>query len=406
MNYDSILVRYGEIALKGKNRHRFEDQLLRNIRNVLWNFDQIKLSKTFGRIYIQLNGAPYEVIMEKIKNIFGIVSFSPVMKANLELNEIKFTALTLLHSLVPYPKTFKVETKRPYKRFPLRSPEISNEIGAHLLQNTENLTVNVHEPDAIVHIEIREEGVFLYSEVVQGAGGMPGGSSGKGLVLLSGGIDSPVASWFAMKRGLQVEGIHFHTFPMTTEESLQKVLDLAQILSRFNGQFWLHLVPFLDIQKEIKKHAPESYNITIMRRMFLRIAKSLAESRNALALVTGESLGQVASQTLESMNTINHVVTFPILRPLITMDKLEIIEVARRIGTYRVSVRPFDDCCSLFVPRNPATKPTVRRAEFAEKNMEVEALIADAINKTKTVLITPNDKYEAKDFLLTDIREL
>ncbi|WP_339063529.1 tRNA uracil 4-sulfurtransferase ThiI [Tepidibacillus marianensis] len=404
MEYDSILVRYGEIALKGKNRYRFEDRLLRNIRNVIRNFDQVKLNKTFGRIYITLNGAPYEMIINKLKNVFGVVSFSPVMKADRNIDDIKSVALYLLKELKPFPKTFKVETKRPYKSFPLRSPEVSNEVGAHLLQNTKNLTVNVHEPETIIHIEIREEGVFLYSEVIQGAGGMPGGSSGKAMVLLSGGIDSPVASWFAMKRGLQLEGIHFHTYPVTTEESLQKVLNLAQMLSQYSGQFRLHLVPFLDIQKQIKKHAPESYNITIMRRMFLRIAESLAEKSKALALVTGESLGQVASQTLDSMYTINHVVHTPILRPLITMDKLEIIDIARRIGTYRVSVRPFEDCCSLFVPRNPATKPTTRRAEFAEINMEVEKLIEDAINRTKTVMITPHGEFEAKDFLLTDIQ--
>ncbi|TCS83978.1 tRNA uracil 4-sulfurtransferase ThiI [Tepidibacillus fermentans] len=405
MNYDSILVRYGEIALKGKNRYRFEDRLLQNIRNVLRDLPQIKVTKTFGRIYVELHGASHDVVIERLKNVFGLVSFSPVKRTDLDVEDIKRTSLELLQQVKPFPKTFKVETKRPYKLFPLSSPELTYEVGAYILRNTENLTVNVHQPDTVVNIEIREEGVFIYSQTIPGVGGMPGGSSGKALVLLSGGIDSPVASWYAMKRGLQLEGIHFHTYPVTSEESIQKVIDLVKVLSNYTGQFRLHLVPFLEIQKEIKKYSQESYNITIMRRMFLRIAEQFAKRQHALALVTGESLGQVASQTLESMYTINHVVRIPILRPLITMDKLDIIEVARKIGTYEASVRPFEDCCSLFVPKNPTTKPLVTRAEFIEQKMEVDKLINDAIQRTRTIMITPQDDVKAKDVIFTDMQE-
>ncbi|MFV9510847.1 tRNA uracil 4-sulfurtransferase ThiI [Tepidibacillus sp. LV47] len=405
MIYDSILIRYGEIALKGKNRYRFEDRLLQNIRDVLKDLPKIKVIKTFGRIYVELHGEPHDIVIERLKKVFGIVSFSPVKKTDLDVEEIKKTALQLLKQINPFPKTFKVETKRPYKLFPLSSPELTYEVGAYILRNTENLTVDVHHPDTVVDIEIRQEGAFIYSQTIQGVGGMPGGSSGRALVLISGGIDSPVASYFAMKRGLQVEGIHFHTYPVTTEESLQKVLDLAKVLSHYSGSFRLHLVPFLEIQKEIKIYAPESYNITIMRRMFLRIAERLAKKRHALALVTGESLGQVASQTLESMYTINHVVRIPILRPLITIDKLDIVEVAKKIGTYEASVRPFEDCCSLFVPRNPTTKPKIERAEFIEQKMEVDKLIEDAIQRTRTITITPQDDMKAKDVLFTDIKE-
>lgn len=322
----------------------------------------------------------------------------------MELEQIKTTALEVIEQLKPIPKTFKVETKRPYKLFPLNSPEVTNEVGGHLLRNIQGLKVDVHHPDTTVMVEIREEGVFIYSEVIKGIGGMPAGTSGKGIALLSGGIDSPVSSWYAMKRGLLVEGIHFHTYPLTTEESIQKVIDLAQALSYFSGQFKVHMVPFLEIQKEIKTYAPESHNITMMRRFFFRIAERLAERRGALSLITGESLGQVASQTLESMYAINQVVHTPIIRPLITMDKLDIIEVAQKIGTYEASIRPFEDCCSLFVPRNPATKPSIKIAEKAESYMDIDQLVEDALANTRVITVTPHSKIKAKDLLFTDIK--
>ncbi|GBF10982.1 MULTISPECIES: tRNA uracil 4-sulfurtransferase ThiI [Tepidibacillus] len=404
MHYDYILVRYGEIALKGKNRYRFEDRLVQNIRNVLKDLPQAKVTKTFGRIYVELNGSPYEIVIERLKKVFGLISFSPVKKTGLELEQIKTTALEVIEQLKPIPKTFKVETKRPYKLFPLNSPEVTNEVGGHLLRNIQGLKVDVHHPDTTVMVEIREEGVFIYSEVIKGIGGMPAGTSGKGIALLSGGIDSPVSSWYAMKRGLLVEGIHFHTYPLTTEESIQKVIDLAQALSYFSGQFKVHMVPFLEIQKEIKTYAPESHNITMMRRFFFRIAERLAERRGALSLITGESLGQVASQTLESMYAINQVVHTPIIRPLITMDKLDIIEVAQKIGTYEASIRPFEDCCSLFVPRNPATKPSIKIAEKAESYMDIDQLVEDALANTRVITVTPHSKIKAKDLLFTDIK--
>ncbi|OEF99603.1 tRNA 4-thiouridine(8) synthase ThiI [Vulcanibacillus modesticaldus] len=406
MNYDYILVRYGEIALKGKNRYKFEDRLAQNIRNVLKDLEKTKVTKTFGRIYVELNGEASDTVTERLKKVFGLISFSPVKKSDVDIEEIKKTALELIKKSKPVPKTFKVETKRPYKNFPLKSPEITYEVGSHILRNTENLTVDVHNPDVTVNIEVREEGAYIFSEVIKGIGGMPGESSGKGMVLLSGGIDSPVASWFAMKRGLLVEGIHFHTYPITAEESLEKVLDLAKVLSNYSGQFKVHFVPFLEIQSEIRKYAPESHYITIMRRMFLRIAEKLAEKRKALALVTGESLGQVASQTLHSMHTINQVTNIPIIRPLITMDKLEIIEVAKKIGTYEASIRPFEDCCSLFVPKNPATKPTIKVSEKAEKYMPIDDLIDEALEKTRLVTFTPYSNITVKDVLKDDYIEL
>ncbi len=404
MKYDYILVRYGEIALKGKNRHRFEDKLVQNIRNVLKSFENIKVLKTYGRIFVDLNGNDSVQIMSQMKNVFGIVSMSPVVKAELDIEEVKAMALTIMKELDPFPTTYKIETKRPNKFFPLSSPEVTQEVGAHILSNIEGLKVDVHHPEKTLRIEIRHEGVFLFSQMVKGMGGMPAGTSGKGLVLLSGGIDSPVAAWSALKRGLAVEGIHFHTHPITTEESVQKVIDLAKIVARFSGNFRLHLVPFLEIQRDIKEHVPDAYHITIMRRMFYRIAEKIAERQQALALITGESLGQVASQTLESMYTINHVIHTPVIRPLVTMDKLEIIDIAQKIGTFETSILPHEDCCTVFVPKNPVTRPTIRRAEFAEQKMNFD-LIDEAIKRTRTITITPNSTIQAKDILFTDVLE-
>lgn len=406
MNYDYILVRYGEIALKGKNRYRFEDRLVQNIRNVLKDLRNVKVSKSFGRIFVQLNGESADEVIERLRRVFGLISFSPVKKTSLELEEMKSVSLELLQQMEPKPLTFKVETKRPNKQFPLKSPEVTDEVGAHILINTENIKVDVHNPETVVKIEIREEGAYIFSNTIYGIGGMPAESSGKALLLLSGGIDSPVAAWYAMKRGLLVEGVHFHTHPLTSEESIQKVLDLAKQLAVYSGQFKVHFVPFLEVQKEIRDFAPESHNITIMRRMFLRIADNLAKKRKALALVTGESLGQVASQTLESMNTINNVTNTPILRPLITMDKLEIINKAQEIGTYEAAIRPYEDCCTLFVPRNPATKPSIKVSEKAESYMDIDGLINDAINRTKVITITPSSNISPKDILFTDILDL
>lgn len=406
MTYDYILVRYGEIALKGKNRHRFEDRLLQNIRNVLKDLKNVKVSKSFGRIFVQLNGESTDEVLERLRKVFGLISFSPVKKTSLDIEEIKSVSLELIKQMEPKPLTFKVETKRPNKQFKLKSPEVTYEVGAHILVNTEGIKVDVHNPDTVVKIEIREEGAYIFSNIIYGIGGMPAESSGKALLLLSGGIDSPVAAWYAMKRGLLVEGVHFHTHPLTSEESIQKVLDLAKRLAVYSGQFKVHFVPFLEVQKEIRDFTPESHNITIMRRMFLRIADGLAKKRKALALVTGESLGQVASQTLESMNTINQVTNTPILRPLITMDKLDIINKAQEIGTYEPAIRPYEDCCTLFVPRNPATKPSTKVAEKAESYMDIDGLVNDAINRTKVITITPNSKISPKDILFTDILTL
>lgn len=397
MIYDYILIRYGEIALKGKNRRIFEDKLVQNIRTVFNDLPVLRVTKTFGRIYVELNGVDSDIVIQRLQNIVGIISFSPVKKTDLDIENIKKLALDSLIQNDIMPKSFKVYVKRAKKDYHMTSPEITMELGAFLLKNTEDITVDIHNPETIVNVEVRVEGTFIYTKIIKGIGGLPGGVSGKGLVLLSGGIDSPVATFLAMKRGLNMEGIHFHTYPITSEDSLDKVINLAKLIADFSGEFTVHFVPFLEVQSEIRKFAPESYNITIMRRMFIRIAEQIAKNRKALTLVTGESLGQVASQTLESMYTINSVSTLPIIRPLITMDKTEIIDMAKKIRTYEESIRPFEDCCSLFVPQNPATKPKNEIAEKAEKYMAIEDLIDEAIEKTKVITVSSNSNVSVKD---------
>lgn len=394
MSYDYILVRYGEIALKGRNRAFFEERLAQNIRNTLCSFANIRVRRTYGRIYIELNNHPYELITEKLENVFGVISFSPVKRVEPVLEEIKREALTQVKAKGDQDLSFKVVCKRADKNFPLTSPDLTQILGAHLLANTNNLRVDLHEPELTVYVEVRVEGAFIYSDIIRGIGGMPGGSSGKAVALLSGGIDSPVACWLAMRRGVELEGLHFHSYPVTSLESIQKVVDLAKELAKFSGSFRLHLVPFLDLQTEIRRFVPESYNITIMRRIFMRLAETIANREKAYAVVTGESLGQVASQTLPSLHTISAVTKLPILRPLITMDKQEIITIARSINTYEIAIRPYEDCCTIFVPRKPATKPMIHLAERYERYMAMEDLIEDAITVTIVLDITTESEID------------
>ncbi|NLM54179.1 MAG: tRNA 4-thiouridine(8) synthase ThiI [Firmicutes bacterium] len=379
--YHLLLVRYGEISLKGRNRKMFEDILLGNIRTALQGILVHDIHKTFGRLYIETDH--WQQAAERLQRVFGIVSLSPVLKAELHTEAIKAAAVKVMADASA--KTFKVETRRPNKAFPLTSPELSRTLGAHVLQSLPGLSVDVHKPDVILNVEVRQEGAFLYSRTIPGLGGLPVGASGKGFLLLSGGIDSPVAGFLALKRGVAVEGLHFHSYPFTTERSKEKVIELGRILGQYTGrgQFPLWICHFTEIQKAIQGVPFPSLRITIMRRFMLRIAAQLAQSHKAYALITGESLGQVASQTMESIFTINAVTNMPVYRPLIGLDKEEIVEIARRIGTYETSILPYEDCCTVFVPRNPATRPTVDQALEAESYLDVEGLVAEAIAKTE-----------------------
>ncbi|MDR7319579.1 MULTISPECIES: tRNA uracil 4-sulfurtransferase ThiI [Brevibacillus] len=397
MNYDVILIRYGELALKGKNRDMFEETLVRSVKSVLRSFFKIKVRRNYGRMYVELHGEDAYEVMDRLKRVFGISSFSPTIQVDPDIDTIKERALELIRQMNPEPRNFRVVTRRADKRYPIPSMEVNRIVGTHILRALPKIKVDVHEPEAIVNIEIRTEGTYISCETIPGPGGLPVGVSGKVLLLLSGGIDSPVAGWMMMKRGVTLEAIHFHSYPYTSERSLEKVRDLAQKLTKWGGTIRLHVVPFTEIQTAIREKCPEDYLITIMRRFMMRISEKVAANTKALALASGESLGQVASQTLESMDTINKVISIPMLRPLVAMDKIEITDISRKIDTYELSILPYEDCCTVFTPKNPVTRPKVRLAEKFETALDVDALVEDAVNRTVVEEITTKPREVVSD---------
>lgn len=392
MQYDHILIRYGEMALKGKNINKFITRLQENIQHKLKEFPNIKVKRTRGRMFVLLNGHDPEQVLEKCKNIFGIQSLSLAIKVENNVDSIKNAALYALKNSVDVHR-FKVTVKRINKDFPVRSQEMNQVVGGHLLSNTDAYTVDVHRPDVEIKVEIRPEATYITSQVIPGLGGLPVGTSGKSLLMLSGGIDSPVAGYLAMKRGVQIEAVHFHSPPFTSERAKQKVFDLAETLTKYGSSIKIHVVPFTKLQQEIFRDMPDGYAMTIMRRMMMRISEKISEREAILSLTTGENLGQVASQTMESMNTINEVTNYPILRPLITMDKQEIIKIAQAINTYDTSILPYEDCCTIFVPKSPKTKPKREKVNQYESNKDFTDLIEEAVNHTEVVKVT--DQREA-----------
>lgn len=380
-----LLIRFGEISLKGKNRGYFENMLYTNIKSALAGLPGCRAERTHSRVFVETADNETAEVLARLGKVFGIVSISPVIEVAPDMESIRQAALAEVRRLFKPGLTFKVETKRADKGFPLKSPEVSRQVGGFLLKNIPGLSVDVHQPDLLLEIEIREDAAYLFTEKLPGPGGLPVGVSGKALLLLSGGIDSPVAAWYALKRGVTLEAVHFHSPPFTSERSREKVVDLCRVLLPYGGPRKLHVVHFTEIQKELRQKCPERLMVTLMRRMMFRIADRLAQKRGALALYTGESLGQVASQTMESMNVIQRVTSLPVLRPLIGLDKEEIVAVARRIDTYPISVRPYEDCCTIFLPANPATRPRLLDVEEAEKLLDVEALVEDALVRTETV---------------------
>ena len=392
MEYDHILIRFGEIALKGKNRRSFEQQLIRNIKPLLKDFPNVRLQRSYNQLYVVLNGEDYEPIVKKLKTVFGIQSMSVALKSENDLEAMKQVALQAISMAGDEAKTFKVSTRRKYKPFPIDSQQLNHLLGAHILKNHKNIKVDVHNPDVELRVEVKSDGTYFSSLQIQGAGGLPVGSSGKVMLMLSGGIDSPVAGYLAMKRGVTLEAIHFHSPPYTSERAKQKVEDLTSVLATYGVQVPLHIVPFTYIQQEIRRHVPEHYSMTIMRRLMLRIAEGIARQQKGLAIVTGESLGQVASQTVESMHAINEVTSMPVFRPLLSMDKLEIMNIAKKIETYDISIRPYEDCCTIFLPKHPVTKPRVEKAIAYEQALDVESLVQEAIEKTETVTFSAEKK--------------
>jgi thiamine biosynthesis protein ThiI len=394
MNYDRILIRYGEISTKGRNRNKFVDKLRKSVRIALAPFPNVKIEAGRDRMFVVLNGENYLEIEESLKKIFGIQSFSPAVKVERDIEAIKAAALEMVKSLYSEGKTFKISTRRSEKTFEMDTNEINQALGGHILANIPDIKVNVKKPDINLHVEVRIEAVYLSSETIYGAGGLPAGSSGKAMLMLSGGIDSPVAGYMALKRGLEVEAVHFYSPPFTSERAKEKVIDLTRKLAEIYGSMKLHIVPFTDVQQAIREQIPENYTMTTTRRMMLKITDEIRNREEGLAIITGESLGQVASQTIESMFTINEVTNTPILRPLIMMDKSDIIKIAEKIDTFEISNRPFEDCCTIFVPSSPKTKPRREKVKHFESFFDFEPLIQEAVQETETIVIKPEAKEE------------
>lgn len=384
MKFDRIMIRYGEMALKGKNKKLFEQKLKYNLTGKLKEFPETTIEKTQGRMYVHLNGEPPRKVMEACQKVFGIHSLSFAVNVD-QTEEAMKEAVLLAFRDAEGAQTFKISSKRTDKSFPLPSQEINPMLGGHILRNTDGVTVDVHRPDVEIKVEVRHEGVLVTARDYPGAGGLPAGTTGKSLLMLSGGIDSPVAGYLTMKRGVELEAVHFHSPPYTSERAKQKVIDLAQELAKYGSKVKIHVVPFTAVQQKIHREMPSGYSMTITRRMMMRISEKIAEQRGILSMTTGESLGQVASQTMESMNTINEVTNYPVIRPLAAMDKLEIIDISRKIGTYDISIRPFEDCCTVFVPKAPKTKPTRANANYYESNTDFSEDLEKAVRESYTI---------------------
>jgi len=404
---DLLMIRYGDLILKGRNRNSFMDAVNRLIKEKLAGLS-VGLEFCHDRAYVHLNDAPLDIVIRQLGYVTGLYSYSLMSKCQVDFDEIAALAIELLTEDTKGQEiTFKVETKRVDKTYPMQSPDISKVLSGMILSEMSNLIVDVHNPKLTLTIEIRKEGAYLFTDQIKGLGGFPIPIAGKAVVLLSGGIDSPVASFLAMKKGFQVELVHFESTPMTSIESAQKVIDLAEILSRYapHDEIRLNFVPFTAIHEKIIASVPESYIITIMRRMMVRIASGIKEKTGSLAIITGDSIGQVASQTPESLATIQEAINDLVIRPLSTYDKMEIMEVARKIGTLEISNRPFSDCCTVYIPKSPVIRPSVAAAVKYEESFDYRPMIEEAVNKTKTVTIIA-DKHldiQSKGLSIKDV---
>lgn len=389
--YDHILIRYGELSLKGKNRNTFIKQLYDNVRKALKSFSTLEFERQHDRMYIYLHDENAQDVSNTLSKVFGISSFSLALKVESDMDAI---INGCLHTLdLDVPKTFKVAARRSDKMFPVISDQINRQVATAILKNSD-WKVNVKQPDVKIVIEVHSDATYIMTDRVQGAGGYPVGVGGKAMVLLSGGIDSPVAAYLMMKRGVRIECIHYASPPYTSQNAQDKVMELARLVSGFQGDILVHVVPFTNLQLEIYKHADESYAITLMRRMMMRIATKLAQKRRALAIATGESVGQVASQTLESMQAINAVTLTPIIRPVVCMDKVEIIDLAKKIGTYDTSILPYEDCCTIFTPKAPVTKPRIDRCEKYEALFDFESLVDQCVEQTESIWVHAHDQED------------
>lgn len=394
MEYKAFLIKYAEIGTKGKNRYVFEDILCKQIKEHLNGLGDFSIRREYGRIFVEAESSyDYEDVIVELKKVFGIVGICPIVVEN----QVEFEAIR--KKTIDYMKecygekqlTFKVNARRTNKKFPMKSMEINSEIGHYLLEEYANLKVDVHHPDVLLNIEVREK-VYLYSTTIKGAGGLPVGTNGKAMLLLSGGIDSPVAGYMISKRGVELEAVYFNAPPYTSERAKQKVIDLARIVSGFSGMIRLHIVNFTDIQLAIYEKCPHEELTIIMRRYMMKIAENLAKQNKCQALITGESIGQVASQTMQSLSCTDEVCTLPVFRPCIGMDKQEIVDISEQIDTYETSILPYEDCCTIFVAKHPVTKPILEVIKRSEEKLSdgIEDLMEKALDTVEVI----EAKYE------------
>ena len=391
--FQAFLIKYGEIGVKGKNRYVFEDALVDRIKQVLENVEgSFVVTKEKGRIYVEAHGIfDYEEAVEALQRVFGIVGICPVVIVEREgFEELSEHVLHYVREMYAgQKKTFKVHTRRAHKGFPMESMAINAELGGRILDAFPEMSVDVHKPDVTIHIEIRGR-IYIYSEILPGTGGMPLGTNGRSMLLLSGGIDSPVAGYMVAKRGVYIDAVYFHAPPYTSERAKQKVVDLAKKVAAYSGPIKLHVINFTDIQMYIYDQCPHDELTIIMRRYMMRIAQTLAENTGCLALITGESIGQVASQTMQSLAVTNEVCEMPVYRPLIAMDKQDIVSIAEKIDTYETSILPYEDCCTIFVAKHPVTKPNLNIIKRSERKLDekIDELMQTAIETTETIMIS------------------
>ena len=392
-----FIVRCGEVALKGMNKPYFERMLLDRIKKLLKKFDGVKAYRHEGLIFVradkELNPGTEgkQAILKEIGKVFGVASISPAMECESTMEDIGQTAVEYMMEAIEERgvKTFKVNAKRADKNFPVKSPDISRQIGAAVLKGCKVLKVDVHNPDVKLFVDVRHDKSYVYQDKIPGFGGLPLGTNGKGMSLLSGGIDSPVATWMMAKRGIMIEAVHFHSFPYTSQRAREKVEELAALVATYCGRFRMHVINLLPIQEQIVQNCPEEETTILVRRFMMRIAEELAAGNGCNMLITGENLGQVASQTAEALVVTDASVKMPVMRPLIGLDKTDIMDLAKEIGTYDKSIEPYEDCCTVFLPKHPATKPKLERILVSESKLDCEGLIREAIEKEEIVEIRP-----------------
>lgn len=397
MTYTEIMVRYGELSTKGKNRRRFIGRLQGNVTKALRRFSNLEIRAHRDRLHVILNGEDSQAVMHRLQQIFGIQNFSPSVRVERDMTQVRKMAVKMIKAQYQPGQTFKINTRRSDHHFEMDTNEINADLGGVVLDQIPGIKVQVHYPDITLRVEVRLDGIYLSSETIQGAGGLPVGSAGRGMLMLSGGIDSPVSGYLALKRGVDIQMVHFYSPPYTSAKALAKAKALTAKLAVYGGSIQFIEVPFAHIQEEIKNKVPEGYLMTVQRRLMLRLTDEIRQQRHGLAIFNGESLGQVASQTLESMAAINDVTTTPVLRPVVSLDKNEIIKIAQRINTFDLSILPFEDCCTIFAPPKPKTKPNLMRTRHYEDLIDVAGLMKEALAGIKVTEIKPDDQFLTQD---------